>query len=325
MTTQEATHAPAVAGEEMIHIQVTPFPPEEEPPFLEAVTAPAVLDTLPAEVLRPETDVVLEEPGVLAPEPSVVAPEPPAEVSEAPAAAAPQAPAAFPRPPARRRPPVQEPARKVNQVAPDPFAVGVRLLRMAPAWLLFITVVCGTLVLVLGWVRADENSSAAKLPPKQNDSRAVAAEPKPETPAPKSAAANSPEVAAVPAAPTAKTPNSPPAQAPAQAAAPAPAAPAQPAPAAAPKPVEQPAPAESAGGKFTVQVGSYNSQSEANEHVSRLRAAGFASRAAAVELPGRGTWYRVQVGRYADRAEASKAAGELRTKGGAAAAIVAPL
>jgi cell division protein FtsN len=57
-----------------------------------------------------------------------------------------------------------------------------------------------------------------------------------------------------------------------------------------------------------VQVGSYNNQSEANEHVSRLS-----------------TWYRVQVGRYAERAEASKAVAQLRAKGAAAGALVAPL
>ena len=88
---------------------------------------------------------------------------------------------------------------------------------------------------------------------------------------------------------------------------------------------EAPAPPNDAAAKFTVQVGSFNSQSEANERVSGLRAAGFESRAVAAELPGRGTWYRVQVGRFADREGAAKTAATLREKGAAAAAIVVPV
>ena len=217
-------------------------------------------------------------------------------------------------------------APKVN--APDPFAVGVRLLRMAPAWLLLVTVLCGALVMLLGWVRGDGDASALRLSAKQNDARAAQTSPKPEAPAPKPAAGDSPEVA-TPAAVAAPAPNDVPDAPPAQPAAPAPAPAEQPAPAAA-KAVEtarpaQPAQPDDAGAKFTVQVGSYNNQSEANEHVSRLRAAGFDSRSAAVELPGRGTWHRVQVGRFAERAEASKAVAQLRAKGAAAGALVAPL
>ncbi|MCA1619005.1 MAG: SPOR domain-containing protein [Acidobacteria bacterium] len=225
-------------------------------------------------------------------------------------------------PPAPARPARKTAAPNVN--APDPFAVGVRLLRMAPAWLLLVTVLCGALVLLLGWVRGDGDASALGLSAKQNDARAAQTSPKPEAPAPKPAAADSPEVATPAAA--APAPNDVPDAPPAQAAAPAPAPAEQPAPPA-PKAVEtaQPAQPDDAGAKFTVQVGSYNNQSEANEHVSRLRAAGFDSRSAAVELPGRGTWHRVQVGRFAERAEASKTVAQLRAKGAAAGALVAPL
>jgi cell division septation protein DedD len=202
---------------------------------------------------------------------------------------------------------------------------------MAPAWLLFVTVICGALVMALGWVRDEGDASAARLSRKQNDALSVKTTPRPASPAPKTAAANSPEVAsAAPAATAAAKPNQAPAPveaAPARAETPAPAQPERPA---APKPAEsaqaeQPARAVGEGAKFTVQVGSYNSQSEANQHVSRLRAAGFDSRSTAVELPGRGTWHRVQVGRFAERDEASKIVAQLRAKGAASGALVAPL
>jgi len=213
--------------------------------------------------------------------------------------------------------PAPEPAHRVNTAAPDPFAVGVRLLRMAPVWLLLTTFGCAMLVFVLGWLKAGGDASAVTLAAKRNDSRAVQVSPKANPAAPKSAAANSPDVAPQPAA------------LPAQAAVHAPAPAEQPAPAApkaAEKPqTEQPAAADNAGAKFTVQVGSHRDLSEANEQVSRLRAAGFEARVVAAELHGRGTWYRVQVGRFADRAEATKAAGQVSAKGAAAGAIVAPL
>ncbi|HEX8558210.1 MAG TPA: SPOR domain-containing protein [Pyrinomonadaceae bacterium] len=223
-----------------------------------------------------------------------------------------------------------QPARKPDAGATDNFAVGVRLLRLAPAWLLFTTVCCSALVVLLGWIRPAADAAAVALPTTtHNDAR-------PARPASEPA----PAAAAVAAVAPAEAPAVPPpsvAEAPAPAAQPAPQPapaepPAQPAPATAgataaekaPQP-EAPAPQEVAGGKFTAQVGSFNSQSEANERVSALRAAGFDSRAVAAELPGRGTWYRVQVGRFAERAEASKAVAALRAKGAAAAAIVVPV
>ena len=95
------------------------------------------------------------------------------------------------------------------------------------------------------------------------------------------------------------------------------------------KPVEQkkePAkaatPASDANGKFTVQVGSFSVESQANERISSLRAAGFDARSTTVQIPGRGTWYRVQVGRFRERDAASKAAAQLREKGAAASSMV---
>jgi septal ring-binding cell division protein DamX len=204
--------------------------------------------------------------------------------------------------------------------APDPFAVGVRVLKMAPAWLLFTAVCCTAVVLLLGWVRSSGEVEAFTLNSKRNDARPskCAAAPAPET---AKAAAEAPETAKAAA------------EAPAPSAAPKPAAEAQaPAKAEAPAPkveekprVEMPAPVSEGGGNFTAQVGSFNSQSEANARVSSLRAAGFEARVTAAELPGRGTWYRVQVGRFGAREEAAKAVAALRSKGAAAGALVVPV
>ena len=223
-------------------------------------------------------------------------------------------------PPSPPRPADPKPARKPRAGAPDPFAVGVRVLKMAPAWLLFTTVCCSSLVLLLGWVRAGGDAAAVTLPSKHNDAR----------PAKRvSAAEEMPAASDAPAQPAAQL-------------APAPAQTAPPAPPKADAKAEMktetkaetkaevkaqenvPAPGGDAGAKFTTQVGSHSDRSEANEQVSRLRAAGFDARSVAAELPGRGTWYRVQVGRFADRGEAAKTVAALRSKG-TASAIVVPL
>jgi len=226
-----------------------------------------------------------------------------------------------------------KPERKVDAVAPDPFAVGVRVLRMAPAWLLSMTAGCSLLIILLGWMNPGGMANTVAYAPAFNDARPAtnAPAPTPAQPAATAQPAQTTEPAAAPAgaAPTAES---------VPAAAVQPAAPAEkeqaPAPAAAPQAEEkaQPAtpsqsaepPAQSAdaNGNFTVQVGSFNNSSEANERVSGLRNAGFEARSVAVELPGRGKWYRVQVGRFADRAEASKTAASLRSKGAGAALVV---
>ncbi|HEX8149653.1 MAG TPA: SPOR domain-containing protein [Pyrinomonadaceae bacterium] len=228
------------------------------------------------------------------------------------------------------RPKPAKPAPPRGAAAPDPFAVGVRVLKMAPAWLLFTAVCCSVLVLLLGWVRSGSEAEAVTLPSKRNDARSAKRAPAAdETAAKAEAVAPASAPAAVAPAPKSTAANDAPAQA--EAPPPAPPAPApRPAPAAAPKAdekarVETPAPVASGGGKFTAQVGSFNSQSEANARVSSLRAAGFEANVAAAELPGRGTWYRVQVGRFADREGAAQAVAALRAKGAAAAALVVPV
>ncbi|HEX7316192.1 MAG TPA: SPOR domain-containing protein [Pyrinomonadaceae bacterium] len=232
--------------------------------------------------------------------------------------------------PPRPEPKPAKPAKTAPRgaAAPDPFAVGVRVLKMAPAWLLFTAVCCSALVLLLGWLRSEGQAGAATLPTKHNDARAAKRAPSAGETAAKSEA-NPPATAspATTSGPKSTAANDAPAQSLAQT--PPPVAP-QTAPAAPPKVdekprVETPAQAAEGGGNFTAQVGSFNTQSEANERVSSLRAAGFDARVAAAELPGRGTWYRVQVGRFADRGEAAKTVAALRAKGAAAGALVVPV
>ena len=260
--------------------------------------APAVVDEEPAIVLEETAVIEYMPPSPPPPEPTIAKP--------APAKTAPR-----------------------SAAAPDPFAVGVRVLKMAPAWLLFTAVCCSVLVLLLGWARSGGEVEAVTLPSKNNDARAAKRVPAAEEMSAK-AEANPPADAAPASAPGPKSTaaNDAPAQ---SVVAPAPAAQApQPAPAAAPKVdekarVETPAQGSDAGGKFTAQVGSHSDQSEANAQVSHLRAAGFDARSVAAELPGRGTWYRVQVGRFADRGEAAKTVAALRAKGASASALVVPV
>jgi cell division septation protein DedD len=205
--------------------------------------------------------------------------------------------------------------------APDFYAVGVRLIKMSPVWLLTLTGGFALLLLVLSWVRpAGGDVDAASIP---NDAKSVVVQ-YPEAPA--EAAKPSVETPPVPAAPSKEEH----AEAVAETKAPEQVQPVTPAPAPAEsKPAEQkkePAkvstPASDAEGKFTVQVGSFNVESQANERISSLRAAGLDARSTAVQIPGRGTWYRVQVGRFRERDAASKTAAQLREKGAAASSMV---
>lgn len=203
--------------------------------------------------------------------------------------------------------------------APDFYAVGVRLIKMSPVWLLTVTGGFALLILLLSWLRPGVGEAdAAPIP---NDAKSVAVQPRQPAPAPTA------ETPAVPAreeraevAPKAQTVE------------PAAVASAKPSESEV-KPVEpkkepskESAPvapsSNEAGAKFTVQVGSFNAASQANERVSSLRAAGFDARATVVEIPGRGTWHRVQVGRFREREEAAKTAAGLREKASAAGALV---
>ncbi|MFL6286447.1 MAG: SPOR domain-containing protein [Pyrinomonadaceae bacterium] len=205
---------------------------------------------------------------------------------------------------------VEEPApvaiavANANVNAPDFYAVGVRLIKMSPVWLLTATGGFALLLLVLSWIRpAGGEANAASIP---NDAKAVVVQ-YPEAPAKVERAGVVPEThEAEPVQAANATPSTP-------AAAPA---------------VEHKEPASvvtssnDAGGKFTVQVASFSVESQANERISSLRAAGFDARSTAVEIQGRGKWYRVHVGRFGAREEASKVAAQLREKGAAAGSMV---
>jgi cell division septation protein DedD len=210
-------------------------------------------------------------------------------------------------------------ARAPERHSPDAYAVGVRVLRIAPAWLLSTTAGFALLILLLSWMRAGEGVAVVTAHVAHNDARSS----KPAAAAP---AARESSHAAAPAA-EAVTPaavESEKSHAPADVASPPAETPKPSESARAAEPAAPAAPADRAA-KFTVQVGSFNDQSEANERVSALRAAGLDARSTAVEIKGRGTWHRVQVGRFADRARASEGLAGVRAKGGAAGAIVVPI
>lgn len=229
--------------------------------------------------------------------------------------------------------PVAEPAHAAAAVSapaasPDFYAVGVRLIKMSPVWLLTVAGGFALVLLALSWVRpAGGDVDAASIP---NDSKSIAVVKFPDVPPAAKPSAETPATVAAPAkqehAEVAETKS-------AETKTAEQVQPVTPAPAPAEsKPVEPKketakvvTPASEAGGKFTVQVGSFSAESQANERISSLRAAGFDARSTAVQIPGRGTWYRVQVGRFREREDASKTAAQLREKGAAAGSMVVPV
>ncbi|MCI0666202.1 MAG: SPOR domain-containing protein [Acidobacteria bacterium] len=68
-------------------------------------------------------------------------------------------------------------------------------------------------------------------------------------------------------------------------------------------------------GNYTIQVGSYKDQGEANDRVNSLKSSGIEARVVRAEIPGRGTYNRVQIGRCATVEQCESVAGQLRTKG----------
>ncbi|MBI1766630.1 MAG: SPOR domain-containing protein [Acidobacteria bacterium] len=68
-------------------------------------------------------------------------------------------------------------------------------------------------------------------------------------------------------------------------------------------------------GGITLQVGSFNDRAQADERVSRLKAAGVEAHIVSANIPGRGLWHRVQVGRFVSREQAAGYASQLRGRG----------
>lgn len=68
--------------------------------------------------------------------------------------------------------------------------------------------------------------------------------------------------------------------------------------------------------EFAVQVGSFDDRSQANEQVSRVRAAGFEARVVEKQKEKTdGVWYQVRCGHFATREDAARLAAQLRAKG----------
>jgi cell division septation protein DedD len=200
----------------------------------------------------------------------------------------------------------------------DKYAVGMRILRISPAWMLLSTFGFLSVIIIFGWMSRPAGQVEASALEAGFKNAATNQSP---TPAQDAAPQAAPAVAAEPPAPAAKAAEpakEEPTQEPSQE------QPKQPQAAQAQE-VKQPAGATAQAGNFTLQVGSYNDLSQANERVSALRAAGVEARAASVEIPKRGTWYRVQAGRFQTREEAARFGAQLRAKGAAESAFVAEL
>lgn len=238
-------------------------------------------------------------------------------------------------PPAPERRTTTTPARA--KLDADTYAVGVHVMRLAPAWLLTTSVCFVLLLLMLSWVRPGANASGETLsapndskaaPPHVSTALNTASQPKvvaakeSDAAQPASTTSQASATSTTDVTPTtdatstsneATTQAAPVGSSPASFASQTDAAQGASTDASA-SPVQQ----------FTVQAGSHTDESSANEQVSAMRAAGFDARAVAVELQGRGRWFRVQSGRFSDRAGASKEAARIRARGLAPSAIVVP-
>jgi cell division protein FtsN len=74
-------------------------------------------------------------------------------------------------------------------------------------------------------------------------------------------------------------------------------------------------PASPNKGNWTIQVGSFKDQGEADARASRLNSSGGGeARVVKADIPGKGIWYRVQVGRVASREAAVSYGNQLRAK-----------
>lgn len=67
-------------------------------------------------------------------------------------------------------------------------------------------------------------------------------------------------------------------------------------------------------GKFLVQVASYQEKGKADALAKKIGAAGYPARTEAMELPGKGKWFRVVMGAFSDRPEAQTAIDSISKK-----------
>jgi cell division septation protein DedD len=302
--------------------------PNEAAAVLELAEAPAAASPFEADKTQHELHVVAE----VSRQPNKAS-EPPVQATDDDMAAS----GSFEYPPEYA--PQLNRADLARPAGHDKYSLGVRLMRVSPVWLLACGLAFIALVVLLNGLTGSAEqlhnapARAAQASAVGNQASNQNARPSNRNPGAASAPAQIAKTeqsapgkqaqAGAQSAPAAQQTQ--PAAAQTAAAQQAAAAPSQTEPARQPAAeVKTAAPAQQpeGSGNLTLQVGSYNNPVEANGQVERLKAAGFAARVAAAELPKRGTWYRVQTGRFADRAEAARYGAQLKTKGAASDFIV---
>ena len=68
------------------------------------------------------------------------------------------------------------------------------------------------------------------------------------------------------------------------------------------------------GGKFTVQLGSFQNAQSAFDFEKKLNAKGYPSFIEKIDIPNKGTWYRVRVGSFNTKEKAKEYADKLKSK-----------
>jgi cell division septation protein DedD len=76
---------------------------------------------------------------------------------------------------------------------------------------------------------------------------------------------------------------------------------------------------------YTVQVGSFRRDTDAQRLLQQLVQQGYAARLLSITLPDKGVWHRVRIGTFAERAEADQMAQRLRRQENMAALVTSEL
>jgi cell division septation protein DedD len=85
---------------------------------------------------------------------------------------------------------------------------------------------------------------------------------------------------------------------------------------------EKKATAGGSQGKFSIQVGSYQSAEEANAALTRWKKRGYSAFMTIGQIPDKGTWYRVRIGGFPTRQEAETYLEKFKTKEKTAGLVV---
>lgn len=169
----------------------------------------------------------------------------------------------------------------------DGYAVGRRVVRMAPLWLLLLVTGFGLVLLLFSWAARPAGDDFKN----EATNRAPADEARPPGAGSKTPASGAGRAALVVTPPPAPTPA---------------------------------AQGQGGGGEagdYSVQVGAFADLSQANEQVSRLRAAGFEAGVVESEA-GTRFRFRVRSGRFRSREEAARQASRLRAAGAAGESVI---